>query len=559
MMRFYLKPFWPTFFRAFALVTLAATFSAVWAQSIPNDIQPWNERRLDAVVRIEVSGSVGTGFIIRGKERFFVATSGHVVFGRGSATQASRTCVAVDPHAKLYRRDKDGEQLRFDPCAWQLGSDLTLVSLLDRPEGYPYLELAAREFHELDHVFPAGYPNGYPLDFTRDGRVSTVRTPDNLVVANSLTMEGMSGGPYLSGSGNVVGVHTGGVQYRAGYAHFTAIVRMRASLEAYVGPITEEADDAPTAGSVVSASRREARLGDLLALQIIPDPNTRIVLWEKFIGRTATEEERALLMSLPYSPGPSAENAARLVSLASTPWEPINSNLDLQIVTRLNDVRQDAQLSCLVGDAAIDGDGILRCDGFSKYLPATHFGPRNDPQLVVMHYTANATLKSVVAVFQNNDRPVSAHFLVDRDGSVVQMVPTNSAAYHAGNGRWANIEHLNQRSIGIELVNRGQITKDSDGTFRQAFSNAIVPSSEVQEIKDGEHVTYWHRFTSAQIATAEVIAKAVAARYKIIAVVGHCSIDKRRSDPGPAFPLDEFGQAVLGKGVPDCPAIPSGP
>ena len=50
---------------------------------------------------------------------------------------------------------------------------------------------------------------------------------------------------------------------------------------------------------------------------------------------------------------------------------------------------------------------------------------------------------------------VSAHYLIDEDGSVVQLVPEERRAWHAGVSAWQGRARLNDCSIGIELVNPG--------------------------------------------------------------------------------------------------------
>jgi len=48
-------------------------------------------------------------------------------------------------------------------------------------------------------------------------------------------------------------------------------------------------------------------------------------------------------------------------------------------------------------------------------------------------------------------REVSAHLLIRRDGEVVQYVPFDRRAWHAGQSRFAGRERCNDFSIGIEL------------------------------------------------------------------------------------------------------------
>ena len=57
---------------------------------------------------------------------------------------------------------------------------------------------------------------------------------------------------------------------------------------------------------------------------------------------------------------------------------------------------------------------------------------------------------------------VSAHFLVRRDGELVQFVPLQSRAWHAGASSWRARARCNDFSVGVEL----------EGTPEQAFADA---------------------------------------------------------------------------------------
>ena len=57
---------------------------------------------------------------------------------------------------------------------------------------------------------------------------------------------------------------------------------------------------------------------------------------------------------------------------------------------------------------------------------------------------------------------VSAHFLVRRDGSLVQFVPVERRAWHAGASSWRGRSRCNDFSIGIEL----------EGSEEDAFESA---------------------------------------------------------------------------------------
>jgi len=46
---------------------------------------------------------------------------------------------------------------------------------------------------------------------------------------------------------------------------------------------------------------------------------------------------------------------------------------------------------------------------------------------------------------------VSAHFLIRRDGALLQFVPLHARAWHAGRSRWRGRERCNDCSVGVEL------------------------------------------------------------------------------------------------------------
>ena len=50
---------------------------------------------------------------------------------------------------------------------------------------------------------------------------------------------------------------------------------------------------------------------------------------------------------------------------------------------------------------------------------------------------------------------VSAHYLVEEDGTVFSLVPEDRRAWHAGAGYWRGERDINSRSVGVELVNPG--------------------------------------------------------------------------------------------------------
>jgi N-acetylmuramoyl-L-alanine amidase len=89
------------------------------------------------------------------------------------------------------------------------------------------------------------------------------------------------------------------------------------------------------------------------------------------------------------------------------------------------------------------------------WVGSINFGIRK-PNFVILHHTAQKSTDQTIKTFTvKGQSEVSAHYVVGRDGKVVQMVNDYLRAHHAGIGRWGNDTDLNSSSIGIEIDNDG--------------------------------------------------------------------------------------------------------
>ena len=87
-----------------------------------------------------------------------------------------------------------------------------------------------------------------------------------------------------------------------------------------------------------------------------------------------------------------------------------------------------------------------------------NFGERRDglrPELVVVHFTGMASCAAALERLCDPEAEVSAHYLIDYDGGIRELVPEEARAWHAGAGHWRGLTDINSRSIGIELANTG--------------------------------------------------------------------------------------------------------
>lgn len=138
--------------------------------------------------------------------------------------------------------------------------------------------------------------------------------------------------------------------------------------------------------------------------------------------------------------------------------------------------------------------------------------------MLVLHYTGMQTAEEALARLCDPAAKVSAHYTIDRDGTVYGHVPEDRRAWHAGVSCWAGARDINARSIGIELVNPGH-------------EFAYIP------------------FTDDQIGALVGLARGILARHPIPSrrVVGHSDVaPARKTDPGELFPWQKLAGAGIG-------------
>jgi N-acetylmuramoyl-L-alanine amidase len=172
-------------------------------------------------------------------------------------------------------------------------------------------------------------------------------------------------------------------------------------------------------------------------------------------------------------------------------------------------------------------------------------------KIIVIHFTYGASARSSANWFKDkNNRGSSAHVVVDRSGEVIQCVPLNTVAWHAGDSRLRDLVGLNRYSIGIELANWGYLQRSGDGWA--SYSGAKIAKPFIGVHKNGNpdkgHVPIgWEPYPAPQFVSAVEIARALVDTYGVTEIVGHDDISPgRKWDPGPAFDMARFRNQVFG-------------
>jgi N-acetylmuramoyl-L-alanine amidase len=144
---------------------------------------------------------------------------------------------------------------------------------------------------------------------------------------------------------------------------------------------------------------------------------------------------------------------------------------------------------------------------------------RGPPDMLVLHYTGMRSAEEAVTRLQDPDSKVSAHYVVDEDGSILRLVAEEHRAWHAGRGAWQGETDCNAASIGVEIVNPG-------------------------------HEFGYRDFPDAQIDAVISLVSDIRTRWTIpdTRIIGHADLaPDRKQDPGERFPWKRL--ASLGHGL----------
>lgn len=154
-------------------------------------------------------------------------------------------------------------------------------------------------------------------------------------------------------------------------------------------------------------------------------------------------------------------------------------------------------------------------------LPSPNFDrrPENTPiDMLVLHYTGMPDAQSALGRLTDPAAEVSAHYVIDEDGTCYALVGEMFRAWHAGRSSWRGNSAVNARSIGIELVNPG-------------------------------HEFGYRPFPEAQMESLIDLVRDILSRHPIPPrnVVGHADVaPRRKEDPGELFDWSRLAAAGIG-------------
>ncbi|MGK9050546.1 N-acetylmuramoyl-L-alanine amidase [Neorhizobium petrolearium] len=160
--------------------------------------------------------------------------------------------------------------------------------------------------------------------------------------------------------------------------------------------------------------------------------------------------------------------------------------------------------------------------------PSPNHGERaggRKPDMIILHYTGMGTADGALSWLCREESQVSSHYFVHEDGRVVQLVPEERRAWHAGKSSWAGETDINSCSIGIEIANPG-------------------------------HPGGLPDFPDKQIEAVAELCRDCGARWKIPPerVLGHSDVAPiRKVDPGENFPWEKLHAGGVGHWIDPTP------
>lgn len=143
-----------------------------------------------------------------------------------------------------------------------------------------------------------------------------------------------------------------------------------------------------------------------------------------------------------------------------------------------------------------------------------HHSPNHDIRrcgpvdMLVLHYTGMRSGAEAIARLLDPEAQVSAHYVVEEDGTVHGLVPESRRAWHAGRSWWRGETDCNSRSVGVEIVNPGH-----------EFGYVPFPERQIEAV--------------IRLCLGILVRHSIPPRN----VVGHSDIaPTRKQDPGELFP-----------------------
>jgi len=194
---------------------------------------------------------------------------------------------------------------------------------------------------------------------------------------------------------------------------------------------------------------------------------------------------------------------------------------------------------------------------------SNYFSQSINKDTILLHHTVSSNATSPYSWFnrENNKSRVGVAYIVGKDGKIYELFDPQFWAYHTGTG---NRNEIDQRSVGIEIVNEGWLTKKGDDYF---WLDGMYPYNG--NIFESDNLWRGHRFyasyTQKQYEAVNFLIKRLFIRFPDIkktfsnnlafdkkyfyndkGIISHVNIRKDKTDLSVAYDLSQVNNLVKG-------------
>jgi len=164
-----------------------------------------------------------------------------------------------------------------------------------------------------------------------------------------------------------------------------------------------------------------------------------------------------------------------------------------------------------------------------KQKPSTDYQKQETKKdMIVLHYTGGGSLSGAEATLAKKDY-VNVHYCIDLNGDIIQYFDDKFWAYHTGTTKTDA-----KRSIGIEIVNWGHLTRRGDALY--SWTGKLIPWVQVVKCEKFRGFEYWQKLTTEQESALAWLLCILEKKHDIKLVVSHAQLKPTKLDYPPDYP-----------------------
>jgi hypothetical protein len=202
----------------------------------------------------------------------------------------------------------------------------------------------------------------------------------------------------------------------------------------------------------------------------------------------------------------------------------------------------------------------LRIERTFRLKEGQYFPSRNVKTGIAIHHTVGGSAESTFNYWNNNDEMVGTAYIIDRDGTVLEVFDPAAWAWQFGL-KWSRAKKIQfeKRYIGIEIASEGGLIESGGNLycFDRISSKTLKPRNEAFDFgREYRGYRYFDRYEDAQVDSLLELVDQLCTQFGIQrqvpenffdyygesltdfeGIIGHTMVRKDKSDPAPVRSL----------------------